>query len=141
MPDAIRLAEEKKALGFYMTSHPLPATPTLLQALATHQVADLASVGEKTEVVLGGMVVGLRSRTSRRSRDGLTRMAKMTFEDLTGSTPAMMWPSEFAKFESILKDDFIGFARGTSTVRESRPSSSSARSSRSNEGPPSFPRG
>ncbi len=25
----------------------------------------------------------------------------------------MMWPSEFAKFESILKDDFIGFVKGT----------------------------
>ena len=40
-------------------------------------------------------------------------MAKFTFEDLSGATAAMMWPSEFSKFETILKEDFIGFARGT----------------------------
>ena len=112
MPDAIRLAEEKKALGFYMSSHPLTRHAELLQALATHQVADLANVAEKGEVILGGMVVGLQVKNVQKSRDGLTRMAKMTFEDLTGSTPAMMWPSEFAKVESILKEDFIGFVKG-----------------------------
>ncbi len=113
LADAVRLAEEKKALGFYMTSHPLTRHGPMLQALATHQVADLAGVGEKSEVVLGGMVVGLQVKNVQKSRDGLTRMGKMSFEDLTGSTPAMMWPSEYAKFESILKEDFIGFARGT----------------------------
>ncbi len=112
MPDAVRLAEEKKALGFYMSSHPLTRHAELLQALATHQVADLADVAEKGEVTLGGMVVGLQVKNVQKSRDGLTRMGKMTFEDLSGSTPAMMWPSEFAKFEAILKEDFIGFVKG-----------------------------
>ncbi len=112
LPDALRLAEEKKALGFYMSSHPLTRHAALLRALASHHVADLATVGEKSEVVLGGMIVGLQIKNVQKSRDGLTRMAKMSFEDLSGSTPAMMWPSEFAKVESILKDDFIGFVKG-----------------------------
>ena len=43
MPDVERLAEEKKALGFYMSSHPLTRHAGLLQALATHRVADLAA--------------------------------------------------------------------------------------------------
>ena len=42
LPDVERLAEEKKVLGFYMSSHPLTRHAGLLQALATHQVADLA---------------------------------------------------------------------------------------------------
>src|SRR4051812_3381847 len=49
LPDVQRLAEEKKALGFYMSSHPLTRHAPLLQALASHQVADLGSVGEKSE--------------------------------------------------------------------------------------------
>ena len=113
IPDAQRLAEEKKALGFYMTSHPLTRHKERLQAFATHQVEDLPNVGEKSEVTLGGMVSGLVIKNVQKSRDGLTRMAKMTFEDLSGSTAAMMWPSEYAKFEATLKEDFIGFARGT----------------------------
>ena len=40
--DAEKLASEKKALGFYMSSHPLARHAAELQALATHRVADLA---------------------------------------------------------------------------------------------------
>jgi DNA polymerase-3 subunit alpha len=40
-------------------------------------------------------------------------MAKLTFEDLTGTVPAMLWPEEFAKLESLVKSDTIGFVRGT----------------------------
>ena len=112
-PDVQRLADEKKALGFYMTSHPLTRHAEILQALSTTQVADLGNVAEKAEITLGGMVVGLQIKNVKQSRDGGTRMAKFNFEDLSGSTPAMMWPSEFSKVESFLKDDFIGYVRGT----------------------------
>ena len=40
-------------------------------------------------------------------------MAKLTFEDLTGSTPAMLWPEEFAKLGDLVKNDLIGFVKGT----------------------------
>jgi DNA polymerase-3 subunit alpha len=113
LPDPERLAEEKKVLGFYMSSHPLTRHANLLQALATHRVEELAGMSEKTEVVLGGMISGVQHRNVQKSRSGLTRMAKFTFEDLTGSIPAMIWPEEFARFEELLKNDFIGFLRGS----------------------------
>ena len=113
LPDAERLAEEKKVLGFYMSSHPLTRHAAILGALATHRVSELGQVGEKVEVILGGMITGVQLKSVSKSRSGLTRMAKLTFEDLTGSTPAMLWPEEFAKFESVLKNDTIGFVRGT----------------------------
>jgi DNA polymerase-3 subunit alpha len=113
MSDLERLAEEKKVLGFYMSSHPLTRHAVLLQALATHRVEELAGVSEKTEVILGGMISGVKVRNVQKSRSGLTRMAKFTFEDLTGSIPAMLWPEEFARAEGLLKNDLIGFVRGT----------------------------
>ena len=111
--DVEKLAEEKKVLGFYMSSHPLTRHSSVLGALATHKVSELGLVGDKTEVILGGMITGVQLKSVSKSRSGLTRMAKLTFEDLTGSTPAMLWPEEFAKFEPILKNDTIGFVRGT----------------------------
>ena len=122
-PEIQRLAlvEEKKALGFYMTSHPLTRHATLLQALATHQVADVGGLADKAEIVLGGMISGLQVKNVQKSRDGGTRMGKMTFEDLSGTMPAMLWPSDFAKFESILKEDFIGFVKGTLSRRNDPP--------------------
>ena len=40
-------------------------------------------------------------------------MAKLTFEDLSGSTPAMLWPEEFAKMADLVKNDQIVFVKGT----------------------------
>jgi DNA polymerase III subunit alpha len=112
LPDVERLAEEKKVLGFYMSSHPLTRDAGMLQALATHRVADLAGVAAKTEVILGGMIVNVQVRNVQKSRSGLTRMAKFAFEDLTGSVPAMLWPEEFARLEELVKNDLIGFVWG-----------------------------
>ena len=122
-PEIIRdnLAREKKALGFYLTSHPLTRHATLLQALASHQVSDIPALADKAEVVLGGMIGGLQVKNVQKSRDGGTRMGKMTFEDLTGAMPAMLWPSDFAKYEPILKEDFIGFVKGTISRRNDPP--------------------
>ena len=121
LPDAQRLAEEKKALGFYMTSHPLTRHAAMLQALATHQVADVPGLADKAELVVGGMVGSFKIKNVQKSRDGGTRMLKMTFEDLTGSMDAMLWPSDYLKYESILQEDFIGFLKGTLSRRSDPP--------------------
>jgi DNA polymerase-3 subunit alpha len=76
-------------------------------------VADLPKVAEKTEVILGGMITNIKERNVQKSRSGLTRMAKLTFEDLSGATPAMLWPEEFAKMAEFVKDDRIVFVKGT----------------------------
>ncbi len=111
--DAERLAEEKKVLGFYMSSHPLARHAATLQALSTHQVADLAELPEKAEVILGGLISSVVVRNVQKSRSGLTRMAKFSFEDLTGTMPAMLWPEEFSKYEALVKNDLVGFVKGT----------------------------
>jgi DNA polymerase-3 subunit alpha len=121
LADADLLGGEKKALGFYMSSHPLTRHAPLLQALATHRAAELASLADKTEVILGGMIANVQVRNVQKSRSGLTRMAKLTFEDLSGSTPAMLWPEEFAKLGELVKNDLIGFVKGTLDHRREPP--------------------
>ena len=95
-----------------MSSHPLSNHAALLQALSTHRVADLAVTPEKTEVILGGMITNVQLKNVQKSRSGLTRMAKLTFEDLSGSTPAMLWPEEFSKMADLVKNDQIVFIKG-----------------------------
>ena len=48
-------------------------------------------------------------------------MAKLTFEDLSGSTPAMLWPEEFAKMADLVKNDQIVFVKGTLDRRRDPP--------------------
>jgi DNA polymerase-3 subunit alpha len=121
LSDAELLGGEKKALGFYISSHPLTRHSALLQTLATHRVEELSSVPEKAEVILGGMISNVQVRNVQKSRSGLTRMAKLTFEDLTGSTPAMLWPEEFAKMGELVRNDLIGFVKGTLDRRRDPP--------------------
>jgi DNA polymerase-3 subunit alpha len=121
LPDAMLLAEEKKALGFYMSSHPLTRHAEVIQTLGTHRVGDLPGLGDKAEVVIGGMIAGVQLRNVQKSRSGLTRMAKFTFEDLTGSTPAMLWPEDYAKNEALVKNDTIGFIKATLDRRRETP--------------------
>jgi DNA polymerase-3 subunit alpha len=59
------------------------------------------------------MIASVQVKNVQKSRSGLTRMAKLVFEDLSGSVPAMLWPEEFAKNEALIKNDQIGFVRGT----------------------------
>jgi len=113
LPDVELLGGEKKALGFYMSSHPLSRYADKLQAHSTHRAADIAEAQSKLEVLLGGMITAVQVRNVQKSRSGLTRMAKFTFEDLSGSTAAMLWPEEYAKFGDAIKDDAIGFIKGT----------------------------
>lgn len=108
-----KLAEEKKILGFYMSSHPLTKHEGIMKALASHQIDNLSGVPEKSEIVLGGLIASMQVKNVSKSRSGLTRMGKLTFEDLTGNIPSMLWPEDFAKNEELVKPDAIGFARGT----------------------------
>src|SRR5829696_7963403 len=96
-----------------MYNHTVNRQTGLLKAFRTHQVAELAEVAEKAEVTLGGMIAAVQVRNVQKSRSGLTRMAKLTFEDLTGSVPAMLWPEEYDKAKDLVKNDLICFVRGT----------------------------
>jgi DNA polymerase-3 subunit alpha len=113
LSDAERLAGEKKALGFYMSSHPLSKHEPTLAAFRSHVAADLGNVADRAEITLAGIITAIQPRTVQKSRSGLTRMAKLQIEDLTGSVPAMLWPEDFAKNQELVKEDAIVFAIGS----------------------------
>jgi DNA polymerase-3 subunit alpha len=113
LPENEKLAEEKKILGFYFSSHPLSSHQDQIRALATHTVEMLSRVAAKQEVVLGGLLTEIEYRNVSRSRSGLTRMAKLRFEDLTGSVQAMLWPEDLQKNQDLLIEDSVVFVVGT----------------------------
>jgi len=121
LSEAEKLAGEKKALGFYMSSHPLARHAVLLQALASHRVADLATSPNKTDVILGGMIANVQTRNVQKSRSGLTRMCKLSFEDLSGTISAMLWPDEYAKMAPLIKSESIGWIKGNIDRRRDPP--------------------
>src|SRR5262249_36766339 len=67
LPDAERLAEEKRTLGFYMSAHPLARYEVTLRAFSTHEIKQLSEVPDRVEVTIGGMISSVTVRNVSKS--------------------------------------------------------------------------
>jgi DNA polymerase-3 subunit alpha len=93
-----RLAFEKEALGFYITGHPLDSWAAEIALYANVTTARLAHLKTGYEVRIGGIVTGLRERTTRKGE----KMATLTLEDLEGTVAVTVFPNQLAEFRDIL---------------------------------------
>jgi DNA polymerase-3 subunit alpha len=108
-----KLADEKEVFGFYLTSHPLTEHSSKLQLYSTHTSADLATLGDGTEVRLGGMISAIkRTNTKKPSRNGHTKYANFDFEDVRGTVRCIMWPEDYARLGEHVKPEAICLIEG-----------------------------
>ncbi len=108
-----RLSHEKEALGFYISSHPLARYEEDLRRFSTHTVGQLSDLGPTQEVVIGGILTGVRFTTAKRSRSGHTRMARFKVEDLTGAAECVIFPDDYLRNKDEVRDENICFVRAT----------------------------
>jgi DNA polymerase-3 subunit alpha len=100
-PAADRLAEEHKAVGFYLTGHPLD---DYLPALKRKKLLTLEGLKQKAEANgaaterVGVLVSGLQERKSGRG----TRFFRMNISDPTGQVAGMvMFPEDFDRTRAV----------------------------------------
>jgi len=102
------LANEKEALGFYITGHPLDEYGAEMELFANCSTGRLAEIKPGGEVRLGGIVNALRTRTTRRG----DKMATLTLEDLEGVVDVLVFPETFRENQDLLSSDaplfFVG---------------------------------
>ena len=103
-PAADRLAEEHKAVGFYLTGHPLD---DYLPALKRKKLLTLEGLKLKAEAEgaavarVGVLVSGLQERKSGRG----TRFFRMNISDPTGQVAGMvMFPEDFDKVRAVFDE-------------------------------------
>jgi DNA polymerase-3 subunit alpha len=108
-----KLKNEKEALDFYISSHPLAQFDEELRRYATHRVADLAGLPADQEVTLAGMLVQVEFRNTKKARNGNSRYLLCRIEDFTGAARCVMWPDDLARCKSEIKNDAICIVRGT----------------------------
>jgi DNA polymerase-3 subunit alpha len=111
--EAEMLAHEKSVLGFYVTSHPLTREAEFMRRFATADCADLERLGDRTDVVVAGMVSRMRTVASRGGRKPGSKLAVLTFEDLTGSIEAVVYSEELDRCREHVGPDQLLFLRGT----------------------------
>lgn len=121
--EAEMLAHEKSVLGFYVTSHPLAAHAATLQKYATASCRDLLSQkNDPGEVVIGGMISRVRMVTTKNGRNAGSKLAVLTFEDVTGSIEAVVFSEELEKHRDWIGPDKIVFLKGQVDRKREEPS-------------------
>ncbi len=119
MPDAPdwtraqKLAAEKEAIGFYLTSHPLAEMGDRITRHATHKHIELGEAEDGTEVTICGMISSIKkAATKKPSRNGHTRYANFDFEDPSGIVRCIIWPEDYARYEEDVKLENIRLLKG-----------------------------
>jgi DNA polymerase III subunit alpha len=100
------LSLEKKALGFYLSGHPLDR----YGRLPVSTTADLGEMEERTKVRLAGVVEGYRERPVKSGSGG--KMAFFEFEDRMGRVEVKVRPSSVDQFAPILQSGEPVLLRG-----------------------------
>jgi DNA polymerase-3 subunit alpha len=99
--DSERLAYEKEALGFYISSHPLMAVRQQLRRLTTSTSQSLMDCPGEQTVTVGGMITQQRTQLTKNG----DRMAFLTLEDLYGTLEVIVFPETYRRSHSWCESD------------------------------------
>jgi DNA polymerase III subunit alpha len=104
-----RLNYEKECLGFYVTGHPLDHYMVILRACTSSTTASAAAETKERAITIGGVVSALRSLTTKK---GGKLMAHATLEDVLGTIKVVVFPKQYAQYESLLKSEHPIIVKG-----------------------------
>ncbi|HWL93694.1 MAG TPA: DNA polymerase III subunit alpha, partial [Phycisphaerae bacterium] len=116
------LAHEKSVLGFYVTKHPLAAHANTISSFSTCDCAAIGEFNDGVQIVLGGMISKVRMVTTKNGRNAGSKLAVLSFEDLSGSIEAVVFSEELEKFRGSIVPDSVVFLRGSVDKRREEPS-------------------
>ncbi|HEX4885564.1 MAG TPA: DNA polymerase III subunit alpha [Casimicrobiaceae bacterium] len=97
-PEAERLANEKTALGFYLSGHPFHAYAAELAPLVRTSLANLAPRQER--FLIAGILTSLRVQSGKRGK-----MAIVTLDDGKASVEIVIYNEVFEQVRPLLRED------------------------------------
>src|SRR5688500_13356660 len=113
-PDRERAQKEKEVLGFYLTSHPLDEHKRTLATYCSHKTGDVPLLGDREEVILGGVLASVKFSTTKNPQPGKpSRFASFDLEDFEGTIRCNLWPEGFAEQGQLVVPDAMLVVRGT----------------------------
>ena len=98
-----QLKNEKEALDFYFSSHPLAEFDAALRRYSSHTCEMVNGARSDSEVRFGGMLSSVRFMTTKKG----DRFVRCKIEDFSGQCECVMWPSDFQRYPDKFVDDKI----------------------------------
>jgi DNA polymerase-3 subunit alpha len=105
----VLLSNEKEALGFYITGHPLARHSEAIKRFATCETANLNERTDREEVRICGLVSGIKELATKRGE----RMARVILEDLSGSVETIVFPEVYQSAAELLNSEEPLLVSGT----------------------------
>jgi len=113
-PENVLLTNEKEAIGFYITGHPLARHSDAIKRFSTCDTAGLMERADKEEVSVCGIVTGIKLLNTRKG----DRMAFVTLEDLSGFVEMVVFPETYTEAAELLNSEEALLVKGTVDVGE-----------------------
>jgi DNA polymerase-3 subunit alpha len=107
------LAMEKDALGLAITVDPMAEHRSLLALLASHDLAQLREVDDRSEVCVGGMIASLRTTVSSKGRSAGQTMGMCRITGPGGAANAVIFPRTFKTYRELVREDQVALFRAT----------------------------
>lgn len=111
-PRAQLLAQEKEALGLYISGHPLEEYRNSIKLYATCSIAELSDVEVGSRVTVGGMITNIKRITTKKGDP----MAFVNMEDLTGSVEVVIFPHAYKKYGHLFSPDQAILLQGKTDI-------------------------
>ena len=115
------LEQEKKVLGFYVSSHPLDEHRQTIDKFTNIDIGDIEHVAADVEVVIGGMLTRVRQTFVKNGRSAGQKMAMITIEDRTGSIEGVVFSDAYAIAAPLLETDGLVMLKGKVDRRRESP--------------------
>lgn len=101
-------SQEKSAIGFYLSVHPLDNFKELLANLRIRNIADFEEIRPGSQIVVAGTISALQVRWSKKGN----RFATFRLEDASSGIKCLMWADAYGKYAELLSDDALIIAEG-----------------------------
>jgi DNA polymerase III subunit alpha len=96
-------SQEKSAIGFYLSNHPLDNFQNILTDLKIKNIADFEEIRPGDKISLAGIVSACQVRHSKKGN----RFCIFKLEDQSSHVKCLAWADIYAKFSDCLRDDEI----------------------------------
>ncbi len=123
LPDAVAwtamemLTAEKKALGFYITGHPLDDHAEIIARLGAVTTSDVARQETGSRATVAGVIRSLQLKTTKKG----DRFAIFSLEDQAGSIKCVLWPEPYRRNSSFLTEEATILVNGRVEVGDDGP--------------------
>lgn len=105
------LAQEKEALGLYISGHPLEEYRNSIKQRSSHSIVELTESNNNLQVSVGGMLTTVKHITTKNGEP----MAFANMEDLTGSVEIIVFPRLLKSITQFLHPDKVILVQGKVT--------------------------